>query len=249
MFIANWKMEKTFEQSIEWIKKFKFELEDTLNKTNSEIVICPSFDAIQKISKILNKTSIKIGAQNCASEELGAYTGEVSALSLKEIGCHYCIVGHSERRVYFKETNKIINKKIKILLKNLITPIICIGETEKEKLNNKTFSILEEQLNFALELPQDLTNNEIIIAYEPVWAIGTGKNPTKTDLDQIINWIIKFIDNNYSKIKYSILYGGSINEKNIEKFKKIDYLKGFLIGSASLDFQILKKIVLLFYNN
>lgn len=249
IIIANWKMQLTYKESLDWCNSNKNELNKIIKEKLINIVICPDYLSLNSIIDIVSLTDIKIGAQDCAFEEIGAYTGQVSSLSLKEIGCNYCIIGHSEQRLYSCQDYNIIAKKLVLLVKNNICPIVCIGETLEEYKSGKTLQTLEQQINYiikALDGIKNIYNTKIYIAYEPLWAIGTGKsiNPQELDLliDKIYNYISTYID---TKNIY-FLYGGSINSDNIESFKNITKINGFLLGKASIDFQKLKKIVLLY---
>ncbi len=232
-FIANWKIYLSHQQEINFIKKNLNELIELSKERN--IILSPSFTSLFQIHELLKVSNINLAAQNCSTLESGALTGEVSADSIKESGCNFCIVGHSERRKFFNETNEIIERKIKLLLEKNITPILCIGETLQEYENNKTSQVLENQLSLIIKINKI---EKIIIAYEPVWSIGTGNIPKIDEIDQIVRITKQII-----KKDIPILYGGSVNSKNILEFKKSTEISGFLIGKASTDFQEFKKIV------
>jgi triosephosphate isomerase len=240
---ANWKMQRPFKESIQWCNTNKEKLLKLCETPHIKLVLCPSFVALQPLIQQFKNTDIKIGAQNCAQFERGAYTGEVSTESLAQIGCDYCIVGHSERRHFFGETNEMITEKVSHLIAHKITPIICIGETEQEYNNKKTFSILEQQLAPILKKIKK-TENTICIAYEPVWAIGTGLVPDTTYLTTVFAWL-KNQTTTLNTDSISLLYGGSVNSETGGAIKAIKNINGFLVCSASLDFQKLEKIVLL----
>lgn len=249
LFVANWKMSKSYSESIIWLHENKLNLLNLAKKTGNEIVICPSFESLEPAVKIFEESPIKIGAQNCASFNLGAYTGEVSAVSLKEIGVDYCIVGHSERRQIFGETSLDVAQKAKLLFANNIKSIICVGETQEEKEDGLSFEVISQQLDPIMEvLAQDKigANNitELIIAYEPVWAIGTGNTPDNIYLNKIITWLEAYFNVAVPGLKTKILYGGSIDFETVKRISKVDSLSGFLVGRASLDFQTIEKIVL-----
>jgi len=228
-FIANWKMYgdlksiKTLNKVIKFTKSYK--------NNKYKLVYCPPFTLLSSFSNKLRKTNIDIGAQNCHhSENYGAFTGSINSKMLKNIGANYIIIGHSENRTE-GETNKLINKKIKNVLKNKIKVIFCIGETLTERKNKKTYRVLTNQILSGLKNINKLSN--IIIAYEPVWSIGTGIIPNSKELLKNINFIKSLIK---TKLKYKspkILYGGSVNQKNISDLKKIAIIDGFLIGGAS----------------
>lgn len=234
LYVANWKMNKSFSAAMSFAQKYKNELSQLSNEKNS-IVVCPSYPALFPLAQLFSDTTISVGAQNCSAHEAGAYTGQVSAQSLKQAGCTYCIIGHSEQRAYCHLTDQEISEKLKLLLANNIIPIICIGESEQTYKEKKTFEVLSTQLE--LLLPQ-LGTSASVIAYEPVWAIGTGIVPENSYLKTIFSWLKQ------KKIAHcQLLYGGSVNEKNRDQLLQIEAIEGFLIGGASLDFQKLQKIV------
>lgn len=203
--------------------EYQKELND-LDIKNNKVILIPSTLYLNSFTS----TKIQLGSQNVSSNEIGAYTGEVAAAQLKSLNVEYSLVGHSERRTLLHENNIDINKKIKNLLKESITPIICVGETRIEKDSNLTSQIILQELKEGLK---DLTEEEIskiIIAYEPIWAIGTGNIPSNKEIEQVFS----LIKESYSQNK--ILYGGSISETNVVKLKDIKNLSGFLIGGLSL---------------
>lgn len=208
------------------IEKYKEKIEEN---TYPDLVICPQDIYLG----IMKSDSYKLGAQNVSEYDEGAYTGENSAEALKSLGTEYVIVGHSERRQKFKETNEQINNKIKIALKNKLVPILCIGESLQEK--NIRNDIIKYQLDECLKG----VNQQVIIAYEPIWAIGTGIIPTKQEIEETITYIKEINDS-------EVLYGGSVDENNIETLCSIQNIDGLLIGTASLDpnklLRILSKI-------
>lgn len=227
----------------------------SFEKTNKEdlqkltdiatIVLCPSFVALQRLEEYASNTEILIGAQNCSQFQSGPYTGEVSAVSLQQIGVNFCIVGHSERRRNFGETNQIIAQKVERTIENLIIPIICIGETKQQHEKKETFNVLEAQLIDVLEVLSKHPESPFVIAYEPVWAIGSGAVPNINDLTKTFDWLQGHIKRNHPQAQVQFLYGGSVTEENSEKIIQIEHVDGFLIGGASLDFQKFQNIVLL----
>ena len=231
-FIANWKMFGHF-GSIKIIyqiqllyKKFR------LHKRKNKIIFCVPSTLISHFSKMLKSKSIIIGAQNCAHyENYGPFTGSISAAMLRNVGAKYIILGHSENRSA-GDTNSSIQKKIKLALDQKLNIIFCIGETLKEKNKNKTFAVIENQIKGSLQKKYNL--NKIIFAYEPIWSIGTGKVPKIKELDEIFIFIKKKIKTLFKTKKSPIvLYGGSVNDKNIRMFSSIPEIDGFLIGGAS----------------
>ena len=224
-FIANWKMFgdlrtlNSLDSVIKFSKKYK--------NTKSRIIYCPPNTLIRPLSKRLKKTNLEVGAQNCHEDEnYGAFTGHVNSKMLKNVGAKYVILGHSENR-QSGETDKLINLKIKSAIKSKLKVIFCIGETLSEKRKKKTNKVLAKQINNGLKSIKDTSN--IIIAYEPVWSIGTGLIPKSDDLLNSIS----FIKNKFLKKAPKVLYGGSVNAKNIAQLKDISVIDGFLIGGAS----------------
>ena len=224
-FIANWKMFgdlrtlNLLDSVIKFSKKNK--------NTKFRIVYCPPNTLIRAMSKRLKKTNLEVGAQNChESDDYGAYTGHVNSKMLKNVGAKYVILGHSENR-QSGETDKLINLKIKNAIKSKLKVIFCIGETLSEKRKKRTNKVLAKQITNGLKSIKDTSN--IIIAYEPVWSIGTGLIPKSDDLLNSIS----FIKNKFLKKTPKVLYGGSVNAKNIDQLKDISVIDGFLIGGAS----------------
>lgn len=243
-YICNWKAYLSFNQARDYIIQNKQTLK-TFGK-DFQITICPSFDAISALNQELKGTGISLGAQDCSAHKAGAYTGQVLASSLKEIGCGYCIIGHSETRRECKETTQIIAQKALQLLEQEIIPIICIGESAKEFDLNLGTQVIEQQLESLLVLLKNAksTFKKIIIAYEPIWAIGNGSTPSPEYLSKQLEIIKRLLNEHLPDYQTQLFYGGSINETNVLKFKSIPLLDGILIGGASTDFQKLQKIVL-----
>jgi triosephosphate isomerase len=247
IIVANWKCNpNSLKKAKEIFNLVKKKLK---NLKKIKVVICPPFVYLSNIQ--YPKSNIQLGAQNCFWEESGAFTGEISPLMLKNLGCQYVILGHSERRRYFGETDQIINKKIKLALSAKLTPILCIGETQKEREEGKVQEILTFQLKNSLKKipPKSLINSQLIIAYEPVWAIGTG-NPCQPEEAERMNILIrKIINKLYKNQKIAknlpILYGGSVNSKNAKNYLEAHF-QGLLVGSASLNPQEFIKIVKVF---
>jgi triosephosphate isomerase (TIM) len=214
---------------------------EALQQTNAKIILCPSSPALHLFSALVQKNYIALGAQDCSPFPNGPHTGDVDALSLKQLGCTYCIVGHSERRVIYKESPELVAQKVAQLQLNQITPIVCIGETAEEKERGATLAVLETQLKPVLTVSAG-TQGPLMIAYEPVWAIGSGKQPTMDELAEIVAAIKKYSTMIYNK-SIPVLYGGSVTAENIGMVKKVAGIEGVLIGSASTDFNSLQKIV------
>ena len=229
IFIANWKMNgekrhiSDVNNTIKFLKKSKFK--------KNQIIYCPPFTLITAIKNKVKNTNIKIGAQNIHYlNDYGAHTGSVNSKLIKSAGADYVIIGHSENRS--KDNDLIINKKIQSALKEKLKVIFCIGETLKEKKLKLTYKVLRKQITIALKNIQKINN--IIFAYEPRWAIGTGKIPKTSELRKNFSDITKIINQFKKKQSFNIIYGGSVNSKNVSELTKIKDLKGFLIGSASL---------------
>lgn len=241
IYISNWKMAMPYEQAIEFIKSNSHEIQNFFN-ANTSIIVCPSFVALVPLIQ-LSRDTVFMGAQDCSAYERGSFTGQVSAKDLSEIGVRYCIVGHSERRTLCHETDSEVAQKVEQLIKVGLTPIICVGETLQEREAGITTIILGDQLLPIFEVLKKHAEKTAIIAYEPIWAIGTGQIPTNQEIEMVFEFIISSAEKHGLKDCLKLVYGGSVNEYNAQKLKKIPLLDGFLIGSASLDFQKLKKIV------
>ena len=230
-FVANWKLNG----NLQFIDQFISNI--SLPNANSKcVVICPTAIHLDYLSK--NKNGFYVGAQNVSEHEEGAYTGEISVRSLIETNVDFCIVGHSERRQIFKEKDQDINLKSERLIANNVIPIICIGETLEQKEKRITNTVLEEQLMNSI--PSSSTFENTIIAYEPVWAIGTGLTPTIDEIDETH----RFIRSHNDKFnKYKILYGGSVKASNAKEITDLTNVDGALIGGASLKSEEFTKII------
>jgi triosephosphate isomerase (TIM) len=245
LYVANWKMNFSFNQSIAFCTNHKDAL--TQLTTTADIILCPSFDAIAPISAIFKNTNVMIGVQNCSDQATGAYTGEVSAISLAEIGVTYCIVGHSERRMYYGETTEQIIKKVYLLYAANIIPIICIGESHTDFIDNRTYDALTQQLTPIVEAikQQKEKIKKIVIAYEPVRAIGSGIIPEQQQLNSVFSWLSDYTHTQLPEYNIQLLYGGSVNGDNIKELKRTPLINGFLIGGASTEFEQFKNIITL----
>lgn len=236
---GNWKMHKTIAESLEFVDKLAQEVKGD----EVEILIFPPFTALEAVGRKIRETPIKLGAQNIHWEDEGAFTGEISWKFIKETQCEYVLIGHSERRKYFYETNETINKKLKKALEKDITPVFCIGETLEEREKGKTESVLKKQLDEGLSGIDDI--KDMLIAYEPVWAIGTGKRATIKDAREAHLFIREEIKKKYKNKSSAIriLYGGSVTPDNVEELIKEEEIDGSLIGGASLDINSFLKII------
>jgi len=241
---GNWKMNKSHQDGMELLLQlFKLiEDEDILPEDSGnklpEVVIAPSFIFLSDAAGIVQAWEAKIAAQNCSSESDGAYTGEVSASMLKSINVDYVIIGHSERRNYFQETNQIVAKKISLVLENNMSVICCIGESISERDSGKEFQIITHQIEECLFHLNNEQIKNIVIAYEPVWAIGTGKNATPEQAQEMHNYIRSVISGKFGKEtseNISIIYGGSCNPQNAKSIFSQPDVDGGLIGGASLN--------------
>ena len=242
-YICNWKAYLSFKQANELVAHNKAAL-TTLGKTYN-IVICPSFDAIATIGHELKGTGIGLGAQDCSSHKPGAFTGQVLASSLKEIGCSYCIIGHAEIRKEFQQALGTIAQKAQLLLEQGITPIICIGESAQEFDIGIGVQAIEQQLGPVLQTLKHLAAQKTIaIAYEPTWVIGSGAVPPAAYLASQLETIKRLCSQHIPDAKTLLLYGGGVDEFTIKPLLGTTLLDGVLVGKASTDFQKLQKIVL-----
>lgn len=235
LVVANWKMNpQTLREAKQLFNSVK---RGARNIKMAEVVICPPFVFLSNIQYLT--PNIKLGAQDVSWEKEGAYTGEVSLSMLKDTGCQYVIVGHSERRRYFNETDEIINKKLKVVLAAKLRPILCIGETQEQRNKGETDKILRKQIEKALKdiSKFKIQSSKFSIAYEPIWAIGTGKPCDVEEAQKIGLLIRKIISKIYNQTvskNVRILYGGSVNSKNAAEYIKEAGLQGLLVGGASL---------------
>jgi len=251
LIAGNWKMNKNVEESVELVNAIKQKLSDgsEVNKcsprlqsgvseaNNREVLVCPPFTSLVVVKEILKNSVMKLGAQNMYFEKSGAYTGEISPTMLKNAGCEYVIVGHSERRQYFGETDESVHKKMKVAFENGLIPIVCVGETLQQREKNEAFSVIERQVKTGLT---GLTGEEpkiLVIAYEPVWAIGTGKTATPQQAEEVHAFIRKLyseIYGNDAAESIRILYGGSVKPDNVSEIMRQPDIDGALVGGASL---------------
>ncbi len=233
-FIAgNWKMFKTKEDAF----VFAEEIKGLIGETDVKVAICAPFTNLQLLKKVLEDSRIKIGAQNVHFEDEGAFTGEISVPMLEELEVDYCIVGHSERRQYFNETDETVNKKLVRLFKGTIIPILCVGEVLEEREAGREREVVEKQVKGALINISASDVEKLVIAYEPVWAIGTGKTATPEDADDMCGFIRDTIANLYSEdvaLEVVIQYGGSVKPGNATEIMNMPNVDGALVGGASL---------------
>lgn len=230
---GNWKLNKTIVEAVDLVNKLKAA---PLKLDDRTVVVCPPFTALAAVSDALHDSDIAVGGQNLYWEDSGAFTGEISGPMLKSAGCTYVIIGHSERRQFFNETNETVNKKIMAALKNHLIPIVCIGETLKEREANRTFDVIKEQIKNGLA---GLTNEQLkglVIAYEPVWAIGTGRTASPAQAEEVHNFIRTLQCEEVAQA-IRILYGGSVKPDNIKELMDQKDIDGALVGGASLKAQ------------
>lgn len=232
---GNWKLNKTSKEAIELITGIKREVGDV---TEVDMVVCPVYTAIADARDTLEGSNVRLGAQNVYWEDSGAFTGEISAPILKAEGVKYVIIGHSERRQYFGETNETVNKRIKAALNHGLLPIVCVGEVLEEREAGKAFDVIKEQLtgSFAGITEEDM--DKIVIAYEPVWAIGTGKTASPDQAQEVHKFIREWLSSTYSTdlaAGLKIQYGGSVKGENAEELMSQPDIDGALVGGASLN--------------
>ena len=231
---GNWKMNKDLKESIELanaVKRSLYDMEEV------DVVLCPPFTSLSDLSDVVLDTTIQLGAQDVYWEKEGAFTGEISGQMLKSAGCAYCIVGHSERRQFFGETNDTVNKKARALLACGIMPIICVGEKLEERNAHKEFDVVKDHVTNSLKGLSGEDMLKVIIAYEPVWAIGTGVNATKEqaqEMHKYIRGLIKDIYGEETARAVRIQYGGSVKPENIKELISQEDVDGALVGGASL---------------
>jgi triosephosphate isomerase len=238
LFIANWKMQLDYNSSVALVKSYNAKLKNLKN----EVVLAPDFTVLSAARDILKKSPLKLGAQDCAFGLVGAYTGEVSVKSLKQLGVKYVLIGHSERRGYFKEDSGLLKFKVAAALENNLVPVLCIGESLVDYKAKKTHSILRRQLEevlFGLDISSE---NAIVIAYEPVWAIGSGKAMASAEVEANHVFIKGVLAELIGQIP-RVLYGGSVSAKNALELLEWPNVDGLLVGGASLKVDEFSKIV------
>lgn len=243
LIVGNWKMNKTVTESIGLIKEM---IDFVQDYEHTEVVICPPFTSLWVARELIQDTNIVLGAQNISYHNEGAYTGEVSARMLQNIGCDYVILGHSERRSYFQESSEDVAKKVRQALNFGIKPIVCVGERLVERETGKAREIVSEEVAAIFEVlnKQEIVN--IVFAYEPIWAIGTGKSATPQDASEIIKYIRTLVGNKYDETiaqHIRILYGGSVSPENIKSLMAEPDIDGALVGGASLQALTFSKLV------
>lgn len=243
LIVGNWKMHKTIAEGVDFIARLQGRLEE---KTGRGIVLAPPFTALYALAEALKGTGLLLAAQNVWDREAGAYTGEVSTRMLADAGCRYVIVGHSERRALFGEGDALINRKLKAVVQSGLQPILCIGETLEERENDQTFAVVERQFKEGLQGISAANAARIVLAYEPVWAIGTGRTASPEQAAAVHVYIRKLAGEAYGEElsrQLPVIYGGSVNPGNIKALMAQRDINGVLVGGASLDVESFAEIV------
>ncbi len=243
LIAGNWKMFKTISEAINLVNIIKAGVHKI---TDCDIVICPPFTALAAVSETIRDTKIDLGAQNMHSETEGAFTGEISPMMLKDVGCRYIILGHSERRQHFKETDEMINKKVIAALKYTLVPILCLGETLVEREARRAFEVVKQQFDQSLKNLKPEEVERVVIAYEPVWAIGTGRTATPEQAEQMHSYIRRLLNEQYGEAvgeRIAILYGGSVKPDNTAQLMAKPNVDGALVGGASIKAESFIQIV------
>lgn len=239
---GNWKMHNTVDEAVKLVN----ELKPLVKDAKCDVVVCPTFVCLDAVKKAVEGTNIKIGAQNMYFEEKGAFTGEVSPNMLQAMGIDYVIIGHSERRQYFNETDESVNKKLKAAFAHNLVPILCVGESLSERESGITSEVIGKQIKLDLSGLTAEMAEKLVVAYEPIWAIGTGKTATKEEANETIAFIRKTIASIYGKDtadKTRIQYGGSVKPATIKDQMAMSDIDGALVGGASLKAEDFSAIV------
>lgn len=245
---ANWKMNKTIDEAVQFVSGFAAEALQLGSSGESwpEVLVCPPYTSIPALAALFAGKAVALGGQNMYFAEKGAFTGEVSPLMLKDLGCKYVILGHSERRQLFGETNDLISKKVRSALDHGLRPIMCLGETFEEREAGKTLEVCREMLLEGLRLVKTDEGHAVTLAYEPVWAIGTGKEAEPEDAAEVAAFLRERMEEKFGQEfaeSVRILYGGSVKSSNIRPFMMHKDIDGALVGGASLDPVEFAKIV------
>jgi len=243
LIAGNWKMFKTCSEAVEAAGQL---VKLVAMTSDIDVMIAPQFTALVPVSDVVRGSRVSLGAQNLFWETEGAYTGEISPVMLVSVGCEYAIIGHSERRQYFDETDETVNKKIKAAIKNDLIPVLCVGESEKERESKETFSVLDKQVKKGIEGFSSDDLKTLVIAYEPVWAIGTGKTATTDQAQEAHQFLRSVLEKSFGNMlakSIRILYGGSVKPNNIAELMAMPDIDGALVGGASLDPETFSKIV------
>jgi triosephosphate isomerase len=243
LIAGNWKMNKTNQKAVELVSALKEKVSDV---TDVDIVVAPPYTALSLVNEVIKDSNIELSSQNIYFEKNGAFTGEISGAMLKSCGCQLAIIGHSERRQYFGCTDEIVNKKIKAAALEGITPIVCIGETLQERESEKTWDVLKTQVTEGLKNLTDEERKGLIVAYEPVWAIGTGKTATSQQAEEAHKFVRSILSEMYGAEfadSTRILYGGSMKPANVSELMANENVDGGLVGGASLEADSFESLV------
>ncbi len=242
LIVGNWKMNMLRKEASRLARRLTEVLK---NLTNIDIAIAPPYTSLEVVYRIVRGTNIHLAAQDVFWEESGAFTGEISPYMLMDSGCRWVIIGHSERRGVLGETDDMVRKKIKASIEAGLIPIVCVGETLEEREKGKTMKVVEGQIENGLKDSNLDSPNKIAVAYEPIWAIGTGKNATPEEADRLQGFIREIINSNFSKLgnEIRILYGGSVTPQNIKELLSSPNVDGALVGGASLKADSFSRIV------
>jgi len=235
LIAANWKMNKNVLETEAFVRDFA---KTYIARPDRDVVICPPFTSLVSARQALEGTAIHLGAQNINENDSGAFTGEISGGMLVSTGCRFVIIGHSERRQFFGETDVLVKKKIVAALRHQLTPIVCVGETLAEREANKTIPVVDRQIRAALEGLPSADLQKLVFAYEPIWAIGTGKTATPAQAQEVhlaIRDILKDLYGSHTSLLVRILYGGSVKPDNMAELMACEDVDGGLVGGASLD--------------
>ena len=242
MLIAgNWKLNCNIDEAINLSSMIIKYLDDKV--LNCDVAIFPSYICLESVNKAIKKSIVSLGSQDCSIHKSGAYTGDISANMLFDVGCKYVIVGHSERRLGKLESNNDVLCKANNALENNLIPIICIGENAIDRENGRALEVIKKQLDESV--PKNINNNNCILAYEPIWAIGSGKIPNNSSINEMLNMIKEWLSNNKMDSSINILYGGSVNKNNAKEIFSCINLGGLLIGGVSLKAKEFSEICLM----
>jgi triosephosphate isomerase len=243
LIAGNWKMYKTVAEAVETAR----ELVQCTATATVDVMIAPPFTALAPVADVVKGTSVCLGAQNLFWKNEGAYTGEISPGMLSDIGCRYAIIGHSERRQFFGDTDESVNAKIRAALEHRLIPVFCVGETEAQREAGKTFSVLDKQVTKGLEgFSSEALSGLLVVAYEPVWAIGTGKTATVDQVQEVHAFLRSLIEKRFDNLlakTVKILYGGSVKPDNVKEIMNMPDVDGALVGGASLSAKVFDSII------
>jgi len=247
LIAANWKMYKTADEAASTAKELVARIREC---DMVETMIAPPFTALPAVNAAIGESAVRLGGQNLHWEREGAYTGEISAGMLLAAGCRYVIIGHSERRQYFGETDETVNRKMRTAVSSGLAPVLCVGETESERDAGRTFAVLDKQINDGLAGLTAADLDDLVLAYEPVWAIGTGKTATREQAQEVHAYLRALLEKKYGNAlakRTRIQYGGSVKPDNIRGLMEMPDVDGALVGGASLNAETFSRIIL--FNN